>query len=180
MGRLSCHACCWTALHHAAGCLLATLQVLAGAALAAGGDLAEAGKEAVEAGVRQGQKKQKKKRARKPWLARQVEGLFKPYSGKGRRCCPAWHFLVACMAALPTNRPAAPHARPAEKYHAAGFMMYRGFNRMGKRMERGAAILGKHLDGAVRAEVEVEALQGWSAGTAAARLLPVRAQGCVC
>jgi hypothetical protein len=38
----------------------------------------------------------------------------------------------------------------AEKYNAAGFMMYRGFNRAGKRIERSAAILGKHLDGSVR------------------------------
>ncbi|KAI3437927.1 hypothetical protein D9Q98_000371 [Chlorella vulgaris] len=94
-------------------------QVLTGAALAGGGGLAAAGRQAVESGIvkpsKQGRRSKKQKK--KPWLNRQLEGLFKPVS---------------------------------EKYNAAGFMMYRGFNRAGKRIERSAAILGKHLDGSIR------------------------------
>jgi hypothetical protein len=31
----------------------------------------------------------------------------------------------------------------SNQYHAAGFMVYKGFNRMGKRVERGSVMLGK-------------------------------------
>jgi hypothetical protein len=39
----------------------------------------------------------------------------------------------------------------ADKYSGAGYMLYKGFNKMGKRMEGASATLGKQLNSAVGA-----------------------------
>ena len=58
---------------------------------------------------------------------------------------PVWPPLPSlCSAALFL-------CRAADKYSGAGYMLYKGFNKMGKRMEGASATLGKQLNSAVGA-----------------------------
>jgi hypothetical protein len=138
------------------------VQVLAGAALAASGELAEAGKQAVEEGIHQRGRKRSKKQ-KKPWLNRKVEALFKPYSSESAWQSRAslqqmWLLCTPRVLQAPTVEPGPRTRCAAEQTHAAGWMIYRGFNRMGKRMQRATGTLGKQLDGAVRV------CRGWGKG----------------
>ena len=84
--------------------------------------------------------------------------MIKPYTSK---YSGAGHSVLLCgqnavqaaSAALgiPGRWPATPAKRRAmPPFPGAGYMIYKGFSRMGQRMERSSAVLGKQLKSAVR------------------------------